>query len=127
MIGYFSDEPGSQKVPMLLLRLIYPGTGNFIAVISKLDQRSFTRQVKKGMKGATDLPVYSMNGPERLPGIDFSDHRNYWIFGYPAVMVTDTAFYRNSNYHTKNDTWDTLDYDRMGNVVLAVYSALVKL
>lgn len=124
MIGYFSDEPGSQSFPMRLLRLYYPGTGNFIAVAGKLDQRSFIGEVKQGMKGTTGLPVYSISAPRSLPGIDFSDHRNYWEFGYNAAMITDTAFYRNRNYHEPGDTADTLDYDRMAMAVVVVYESV---
>ncbi|MBM4152147.1 MAG: M28 family peptidase, partial [Kiritimatiellaceae bacterium] len=127
MIGYFSDEPGSQDSPMLLLKLFYPNRGNYILVAGRDDQKSFTKQIKIGMKGATDLPVYSISAPRSLPGIDFSDHRNYWRWNMDAVMVTDTAFYRNKAYHTANDTADRLDYSRMGKTVLGVYSALIHL
>jgi hypothetical protein len=79
------------------------------------------------MKGATDLPVYSFRGPESLPGVDFSDHRNYWPHGIPSAMITDTAFFRNKAYHTADDTAGRLDYDRMGMVVVAVYEAIREL
>jgi len=62
-----------------------------------------------------------------VPGIDFSDHRNYWGVGYDAVMITDTAFYRNPNYHTPRDTAETLDYQRMALVVQGVYAAVLAL
>lgn len=127
MIGYFTDEPDSQDYPTPLFKLIYPNTGNFIAVVGKMDQRAFTKQVKVGMKGTNDLPIRSINAPEGIPGIDFSDHRNYWKFGYDAVMITDTAFYRNKAYHESNDTWDRLNYEKMGQVVQGVYSAVVQL
>jgi len=126
MIGYFSEEFGSQSYPSPLLYLLYPKTGNFIAVAGNLNQRSYIARVKRGMKGTSDLKVYSIAAPQQLPGIDFSDHRNYWAFGYPAVMVTDTAFYRNRAYHTANDTWDRLDYTKMADVVRAVYHFAVK-
>jgi len=126
MIGYFSNEPGSQKYPSLLLHLLYPSKGNFIAVAGNLSQRSYIAKVKAGMKGVTDLKVYSISAPRQLPGIDFSDHRNYWTFGYDAVMITDTAFYRNQAYHTANDTWDRLDYAKMADVVRAVYNFAVQ-
>ena len=113
MIGYFTDDFDSQDYPALLFKLIYPNTGNFIAVVGKLDQRSFISSTKIGMKGATDLPVYSIAAPTQVPGIDFSDHRNYWEFGYDAVMITDTAFYRNQEYHKSDDTWDRLNYDKI--------------
>lgn len=127
MIGYFTDEFGSQDYPALLFKLIYPNTGNFIAVVGKMDQRAFTKQVKVGMQGANDLPIRSINAPAGIPGIDFSDHRNYWKFGYDAVMITDTAFYRNTAYHEAHDTWDRLDYGKMSKVVQGVYNALVQL
>ncbi len=82
--------------------------------------------MKKAMRGATSLPVQSINAPKGLTGIDFSDHRNYWAVGYPAVMITDTSFYRNPHYHKKTDTPDTLDYQRMAQVVVAVFEATRK-
>lgn len=121
MIGYFSDEFGSQSYPSKVLHLIYPSTGNFIAVAGNLDQRNFIAKVKSGMKGVTGLKVRSISAPRELPGIDFSDHRNYWAFNYDAIMVTDTAFYRNKAYHTADDTWDRLDYAKLADVVRAVY------
>ncbi len=124
MIGYYNDQPGSQDYPMSLLRLFYPGKGNFLAVVGRLDQRQVAKAIKGSMKGTTDLPIYSISAPTMIPGIDFSDHRNYWEYGHAAVMVTDTAFYRNQEYHGRGDTVDRLDYQRMGQAVVAVYEAL---
>jgi hypothetical protein len=125
MIGYFSDAPDSQDYPLDSLRLLYPSRGNFIAVAGKLDQGLVTRRVKRAMRGASPLPVYSINAPRSIPGIDLSDHLNYWLAGYPAVMLTDTAFYRNRNYHTPWDTPETLNYERMAMVVQGVYAAVL--
>ena len=124
MIGYFSDEPGSQTYPLPLMKAFYPGRGNFITVVSRSNQGAWIQEVKTSMKGATPLPVYSFRGPQKLPGIDFSDHRSYWPHDIPSLMVTNTAFYRNTAYHTANDTADRLDYDRMGMVVVGVYEAI---
>jgi hypothetical protein len=79
------------------------------------------------MLGASTLPVYSINAPSFIPGVDFSDHLNYWNEGFPAVMITDTAFYRNHAYHTSGDTADRLDYRRMAMVVQGVYGAVLDL
>lgn len=119
MLGYFSDEPNSQQFPTPLLKPFYPDTGNFIAVVGQLKpfQTSLSKRVKNGMSVHTDLPVYSMDAPSALEGIDFSDHRNYWAHGYPAAMITDTAFFRNTNYHTPEDTADKLDYMKMAKVI----------
>lgn len=124
MIGYFSDERGSQTYPLPLMKAHYPSRGNFITVVSKWNQSDWIADLKAGMKGATDLPVYSFRGPESLPGIDFSDHRNYWPHDIPAAMITNTAFYRNKNYHTEDDIPERLDYHRMGKVVVGVYEAV---
>jgi hypothetical protein len=76
---------------------------------------------------AGDLPIVSANAPRSTPGIDFSDHLNYWAFGYPAVMLTDTAFDRNPNYHATGDTPDTLEYQRMAKLVHQIDSAVMYL
>ena len=127
MIGYFSDLPGSQRRPTIELKLLYPDRGNFIGIVGRADQRSAVRSIKKYMKGAADLPVYSLNAPLGALGIDMSDHRNYWNFGYDAVMITDSGTYRNSAYHSVGDTADTLDYERMAGVVVQVYEAVAGL
>ncbi len=125
MIGYYSDKKDSQQFPLSLLKYIYPSEGNFIALVSNFSNFSLTKKLKKGMIKASPLPVYSINAPAIIPGIDYSDHRNYWHFGFPAAMITDTSFYRNKNYHTEADTWDTLDYAKMAMVVDGVYSIVI--
>lgn len=127
MIGYFTDAPDSQRVPLFLLRPFYPSTGNFIAVVGSLFQRRLVRVVREAMRDGAPLPVHSINAPRLLPGVALSDHRNYWDAGYPAVMITDTAFYRNPHYHTPADTPDTLDYPRMAMVVEGVCAAVYAL
>ena len=76
---------------------------------------------------AAPVPVYSINAPSFVTGIDFSDQLNYWHAGYSAVMITDTAFYRNPNYHTAEDTEEKLDYERMAMVVEGVYATVIEL
>jgi len=122
MIGYFSDRPGSQAYPTALMKLGYPDRGNFIALVGRFGDFGLSRSVKAVMAGASELPVYSLNAPSLVQGVDFSDHRSYWAQGYPALMVTDTAFMRNRNYHGAGDTFDKLDYRRMAMVVQAVYA-----
>lgn len=124
MIGYFTDAKGSQEFPAPGLGLVYPTTGNFIAVVGKLGQQRAARRVRDAMRAATPLGVESINAPRSLPGVDLSDHRSYWDRGWPAVMITDTAFFRNPNYHGASDTPDTLDYARMAQVVTGVYAAV---
>lgn len=127
MIGYFSDEPNSQSFPNPVLRLFYPSRGNFISIVGNFGQVNLVRKMKRTMQATTSLPVYSINAPGWLPGIDFSDHLNYWKNGFPAVMITDTSFYRNQNYHTAQDTLEKLDYNRMAQVVQAVHATILTL
>jgi hypothetical protein len=126
MIGFYRDTPRSQAFPMAGLGLLYPETGNFIAVVGKFSDFGTMRRLKSLFRGASDLPVETINAPASVPGVDFSDHRNYWKFGMQAVMVTDTAFLRNPNYHGPGDTADTLDYDRMAKVVRALYAVAME-
>lgn len=121
MIGYFSDEAGSQTFPSPIMNLIYPSTGNYIVLVARFSESALIRRVKPLMQASTALPIYSANPPAFVPGVDYSDHRSYWEVGYPALMVTDTAFQRNRNYHKITDTPDTLDYARMAQVVQGVY------
>ncbi|AUX47931.1 peptidase M28 [Sorangium cellulosum] len=127
MIGYFTDEEGSQAFPLAPLAMLYPTKGNFVAVVGNLEGLSLVRLVKGAMRGATDLPAYSLSSPALVQGVDWSDHRSYWDAGYPAVMVTDTAFLRNRRYHTAKDTPDTLDYSRAAKVVTGVAQAVLAL
>ena len=127
MIGRFSDAPQSQAYPSFLISPLYPDRGNFIAVVGRLNDIGLTRSVKRTMRGATSLPVVSINAPRWIPGLDFSDHHPYWDRGFPAVMVTDTAFYRNTDYHTAQDTPERLDYLRMAQVVQGVHAAVERL
>jgi len=128
MIGYFSDDEGSQRYPVPGLSLFYPSRGDFVVITGHLNAAIITRTIKRAMTEATTLPVYSMNAPADLPGaVELSDHLNYWLEGYPAVMVSDTAYYRNSHYHLKTDTADRLDYRRMAQVVQGVYAAAIAL
>ena len=122
MIGHFSDAPGSQDYFIPAMRYLYSDRGDFIALVGKFGDFGNTRRVKAMMAGAGDLPVHSINAPRALQGVDFSDHRSYWGEGMAAMMVTDTAFLRNPNYHRAGDTYDKLDYRRMAKVVQAVHA-----
>jgi hypothetical protein len=127
MIGFFNDKKGSQDYPARFLKLFYGSKGDFITVVQKFGNGNFGRKFKRKMKSNHLIRTKSFKAPSFTGGIDFSDHRNYWAFGYSAVMVTNTAFYRNKNYHRKTDTPQTLDLQRMANVVTGVYSALCRI
>ncbi|HTJ97501.1 MAG TPA: M28 family peptidase, partial [Rhodocyclaceae bacterium] len=122
MLGYFKDEEGSQSYPVAHMEKIYPTRGNFIGIVGRFSEWAEVRKLKAAMAGSSDLPVVSINAPPALPGVDFSDHRSYWAVDIPAVMVTDTAFFRNPNYHQAGDVAGNLDYVRMAKVVQGVFA-----
>jgi len=124
MLGYYCDEEGSQYYPSSLFRPFYPGTGNFITFVGNFSSRGFSNSVKSAFTSVSSFPVEALNGFSIIPGVDFSDHRNYWKFGFPAFMITDTAFYRNPNYHEISDLPNTLDYDRLALLTKALYETL---
>jgi len=126
MIGYFTTEDGSQEYPLSMMKLLYPEVGNFIGVVGNFGSRHLTNEVARHIK-ETAINVETLNAPPLLTGVDFSDHRNYWQFGYQAVMITDTAFYRNPNYHQVSDTPDTLDFVKMAEVVRGITWALINM
>lgn len=117
MIGYFSEREGSQRFPLPFMKRWFSGTGNFIAMVGNRRSSAFTTAVAEGFRRGTDLPVFTLNAPAAVVGIDFSDHWSFGKFGYRALMVTDTAFYRNPHYHSPSDLPETLDYGRMAQVV----------
>lgn len=127
MIGYFNDEPKSQSYPLGIMSLFYGNRGDFIAVIQKFANRKFGRQFKNLMKKQKCIRTKSFRAPALLPGIDFSDHRNYWKYGFSAVMITNTAFFRNENYHKPSDTLETLDIKRMALVIDQIYLSILNL
>lgn len=125
MIGYYSDAKNSQDYPIKSLKLIYGKRGNYITMVRKSGARGFAKSFSNTFKRQGIIPTKKFVGPEKLQGIDFSDHLNYWKFGFSALMVTDTAFYRNKNYHRKTDTLETLNIPKMAQVIDGVYQTLM--
>lgn len=127
MIGTFSDKSGSQRYPAFFLRWFYGDKGNFIMVAQKFPAGKFSRFIGERMKKEQVIPTKSFKAPRWLGGIDLSDHRNYWEFGYDAVMITNTAFYRNEYYHTRNDIAERIDIRKMSMVIDELYRTLLDL
>ena len=124
MLGYFCERPGCQRYPLPGFKLFYPDCGNFIAFVGNIASKPFTMRVKRAFMSASPLPVESLNAVSVIPGVSFSDHRSFWKFGYPAFMITDTAFYRNPYYHGPGDIPSTLNYGKMAELVAGLYKAL---
>lgn len=114
-IGYYSDRPGSQSYPSPL-NLFYPSTGNFISFIGNLDSRKVVRTAIHDFRLKANIPSEGAALPNSIPGVELSDHASFWKMGYPAIMVTDTAPYRDPHYHQIDDRPENLDYDRLTRV-----------
>lgn len=127
MIGYFDASKGSQEYPLGFFSWFYGNRGDYITLVSKFGSGKFAKQYSRAFKKEAQIKAKKFKGPARLPGIDFSDHLNYWRLGWSALMITDTAFYRNKNYHEKTDTLETLDLTAMAKVIDATLAALKRL
>jgi hypothetical protein len=115
-IGYYSDRPGSQRYPFPF-GLFYPTTGDFVGFVGNTSSRALVHQTLGAFRDRTRFPSEGVAAPAALPGVGWSDHWAFWQEGYPAVMVTDTAPFRNPHYHTTRDTPERLSYGAFARVV----------
>lgn len=120
-IGYYSDKKGSQDYPFPL-NFFYPDTANFISIISNLRSKDYMKEMVKFFKKNTCIDVKCLAFPPVIPGMTFSDHYPFWRRGFKALMITDTAFLRNPNYHTKFDLPHTLNYEKLFEVYKGILS-----
>lgn len=118
-IGYYSDEPGSQRYPFPF-NLMYPDTGNFIGFAGNLSSRALVHKVVGSFRTHTAFPSEGVAAPAWIPGIGWSDQWSFWEEGYPGVMVTDTALFRYRYYHEADDTPDKIDYEKTARVVMGI-------
>ncbi len=114
--GYYRDQPGSQRYPTPL-NWFYPDRGNFVAFVGNLRSRDLVRHSIRVFRDSEPFPSEGAALPDVLPGISWSDHWAFWQQDVPAVMVTDTAPFRNSNYHEPSDRAGELDFERLARVV----------
>ena len=126
MLGYYRDEPGSQRYPWPF-GLAYPDRGNFLAFVGDLGARNLVRRSAGAFRAVAQFPSEGVAAPRLVPGLDWSDHWAFREQGWPAIMITDTSFYRNPHYHTAHDVPDTLDYDRLSRVVHGLRGMLQRL
>jgi hypothetical protein len=115
-IGYYTKGKDSQLYPPGLEKL-YPNQGNFIAFVGTLETSDLVRSTLAAFKAASSFPAEGLASASYMEGVTWSDHTSYSRHGYPAIMITDTAFLRYPYYHTGKDTPDKLDYQSMAHVV----------
>jgi hypothetical protein len=123
MIGCFTREE-IQQYPLPGMSLFYPKTADFIGVAGNFRSWGRVSSLKKGIRKHSRIDVQTMVGPESIGGINLSDNVSFWRHGYRAVMVTDSAFFRNRHYHQETDTVDTLNFDAMAEVVKGLFLTL---
>ncbi len=116
MLGYYDPRKGAQQYPPPLSAM-YPQTGDFVAFAGNVGSRALVKQCARAFRRANTMPAESATLPEAIEQIGWSDQWSFWQFGWPAIMVTDTALFRNPHYHLDSDTPETLDYERMARAV----------
>jgi len=130
MLGYFSDEPGSQRAPSGLPKSLLPtDKGDFIGMLALLPHASFHVPLAEAMmETSPGLRVISTGiMPFPLPDMARSDHAPFWAAGVPAVLLSDTANFRNPHYHQATDTIETIDFERFTSVVRGLAGAVHRL
>ncbi|MGH7830147.1 MAG: M28 family peptidase [Candidatus Binatia bacterium] len=129
MVAFTDSRPGKQKYPAGL-RWFYPERGDFIGIVGNWRSTSLLRKFARAMRQVPGLPVETLtvlgNG-FLVPAVRLSDHAPFWDLGYPALLVTDTSFFRNPHYHRPSDTLETLDLDFMAKVCQGVVNAVLNL
>ena len=126
-VGYTDNAEGSQTIP-IFVRISAPRKGNFLGVIANRRSNNIMNAFYNiASEYVPDLVVVPYKVPlsgRIIPQTRFSDHASFWNYGYPAVMLTDTAMFRNPHYHTHHDIHETLDFTFIENVSKAVVSII---
>ncbi|MBW2460374.1 MAG: M28 family peptidase [Deltaproteobacteria bacterium] len=118
-MAFFRDEGGTQSYPFPL-SLFFPDTGTFLAFVADFGSRDLLHRSVATFRDASTLPSEGAALPGDMPGVDWSDHWSFWQAGYPGVMVTDTAPFRNPHYHEATDLPEELDYGRLARAVVGL-------
>jgi len=123
-VGSFSDADKSQEYPYEFLHYFYPDKGNYISLVSRLQDYSKVIQLKKSFKQASELPMYSFSLPDSYYPTNSLDHLSYQRYGFPAMVLTDTSEHRS----VKNDdrsVAERLDYEKMALLVRGLYQVVM--
>jgi Zn-dependent M28 family amino/carboxypeptidase len=118
-LGYYRTEPGSQQYPWPLSHF-YPDTADFVAFVGNLASRPLVQQSLAAFREVAQMPSEGTAAPGLITGVGWSDHWSYWQQGYPAVMITGTAPFRNPGYHQAADRPESLDPVRMAWIVVGL-------
>lgn len=128
MMGYFDDGPNTQLYPGLgRIEKSLPKRGNFIVLCSNFSSWKLLARLAWGFKRSVKFPMLPFAAPRKVSGPDMSDNWSFWQCGYPAIMVTDTSFLRNNNYHKSSDRLQTLNLPAMTRVAKGMIGAIGRL
>lgn len=127
MLGFYSDKNKSQKFPSPDMKGKIPSKGNFAAVVGNSSSRHLAKLFSEHLTEASLMNIENIIASPYLPGVNLSDHSSFWKFNYPAIMITDTGYFRNPNYHQAEDTIDTLNFKYFTKLVFSLEFAIKKL
>ena len=125
-IGHYTDQAASQHYPFPF-SYFYPDTGNFLGFVGNLSSWRLVRQAVGAFRASTAFPSEGVAAPGWITGVGWSDHASFWQAGYPAIMITDTAFFRYQHYHEATDTPDKLDYQSLARVTMGLVDVVAEL
>jgi len=125
-MGCYSEAPDSQEYPFPF-SFFYPHTADFIGFVGNIRSFHLVKLCLAAFRNTTKFPSEGTAAPEWITGIGWSDHWSFWREGYRAIMVTDTAFFRYAHYHTREDTPEKIDYDRLARVTKGLAEVVVEL
>lgn len=125
-LGIYKEEPRSQRLPFPF-SMVYPDRGNFLAFIGNLRSRRSMVEATRGFKKGSSFPIEAGVVPEWVEAADWSDHRSFWQFGYPGIMVTDTGKFRSIYHTTKEDTMEKMNFEAMARIVIGMYACAIHL
>jgi hypothetical protein len=123
-MGHYSNTAHSQNYPFPF-GLFYPSQGNFVAFVGNVSSRSLVAKSIHTFRRSVRFPSEGGALPSGLPGIGWSDHWSFWQEGYPALMVTDTAPFRDAHYHRASDRAEQVDFGKL-SVVAKGLEAVVR-
>lgn len=128
-VGFASQAEGSQTQPPIPVKV--PATGDFLGVVGNEPAKTLVETiVQAGQQAAAPLKAIPLVVPgqgEQFPDTRRSDHASFWAYGFPAVMLTDTANFRNPHYHQPTDTLETLNLEFLAKVAATVTAAALQL
>lgn len=125
-MGHYSEAPKSQNYPFPF-GLFYPRQGDFIAFVGNVGSRSLVAESVETFREAVRFPSEGGALPSGLPGVGWSDHWSFWQEGFPALMVTDTAPFRDAHYHKQSDRGEQVDFAKLSVVAKGLEAVVRKL